>query len=85
MENKIEDIKIPDLRKERESERIKLKIKYLILIKFFNKFLKWLNKNKWRILILILLIIIFNPTWSGTIIGEWINNFIGSIIKNINF
>lgn len=58
----------------------------------FNKKVKldyYLNiilKNKYKIIITIIVILIFlKPVLFGSMIGQWINDFFGSIIKNINF
>ena len=64
-----------DLRIQREKENSKfLNLYYKIL--FFSK------KHKWRILrySIILFIIIF-PQLSGKLIGTWISDFFGNILK----
>jgi uncharacterized membrane protein YvbJ len=52
----------------------------------FNNIKKFfmINKIKIFIIIIIIFILIF-PSFSGTLIGKWINSFIGSIVKNILF
>jgi len=43
------------------------------------------KKLKWKHLIyLLIIIILFFPTVSGTIIGNWIVDFLGTIISIIN-
>ena len=64
-----------------EDLRIQRKTDYKNVKKFFN--ILW--KKRYIILIIaILLFILISPTETGTIIGKWITNFIGSIINNIN-
>ena len=64
-----------DIRAKRNE--IKKKISWL-------KFKLFLKKNRWYVILgLILGIIIIFPSMSGTAIGNWITNFLGSIIKNI--
>ncbi|MFA5586753.1 MAG: hypothetical protein WDA02_09560 [Saccharofermentanales bacterium] len=54
--------------------------------KYFISFLSFIKKFKFKITLLMLLsFIIFFPELSGDIIGKWINEFIGAIIKNIQF
>jgi hypothetical protein len=54
--------------------------------RFFIYLLSFIKKYKFKIIIVLLLsIIIFLPEFSGDIIGKWINEFIGAIIKNIQF
>jgi len=49
-----------------------------------NKMLIYIKKNKYKILLLILMLsIILFPTFVGTVIGKWISSFVGSIIKHI--
>lgn len=46
----------------------------------------WIIKNKWWIIVsLIILCLILFPEQIGTFIGTWIDKFLGSIVKNINF
>ena len=73
-----------DLRNKRKVENIKLKLIFLWVIVFINKIFLWLKKNKWRILFILVLIALINPTMVGTFIGKWITYFVGSIIKNIH-
>lgn len=64
-----------DLRfKEKHQENKKLK----------NKIIKYL-KIKWIIIIIILLLFIIFPSETGKIIGQWIHNFIGNLIKYSQF
>lgn len=54
--------------------------------KLFLYLISFIKKYKFKIIIVLLLtIIIFFPELSGDIIGKWANEFIGSIIKNIQF
>lgn len=63
-----------DLR-EKKKKKIKYNIKILIFLK----------KRKWLLLtILLIAIFLIFPVQIGTFIGQWVNDFIGSIIKNIN-
>jgi len=65
-----------DLRVNTEKQEYNKKI-------FFQKAKKYIIKNKWWILSFILLsIIIFFPVSSGNAISNWLNNFIGTILKN---
>jgi hypothetical protein len=65
-----------DIRAKRED--VKKRIIWL-------KFKIFLKKNKWYLIsgITIAAVIIF-PSATGTAIGNWITNFLGSIINNIN-
>lgn len=49
-----------------------------------TNFKVFLNKNKWKVLIIILIFfILFFPSFSGSILGKWITKFVGSLLKNI--
>lgn len=49
------------------------------------RFRLFLNKNKKNIIrffiFLIILVILFFPMWSGSLIGNWIKDFLGTIIN----
>lgn len=50
----------------------------------FNIILFYQNNQKFLkklLIILIILVILFFPYWSGQLIGEWIKNFLGTIIN----
>jgi hypothetical protein len=52
----------------------------------YNRFLAFIKKRKWWILSsIILFFIIFFPSECGLLIGQWINDFIVTIIKNSGF
>lgn len=56
------------------------KVKKILLI------LDYINRKKFKILLIIFLIgALCFPVWSGTVIGTWINDFFGNIIKHIHF
>ena len=70
-----------DLRKERQKSLIAWKKFQLNILKFRL----WLFKKKWWILgFLLLLTLCIFPVEIGTAIGNWITDFIGSIVKNVN-
>jgi len=54
---------------------------------YFFLFRLYLKRNKKRILnfflFLMLMIILFAPIWSGNLIGNWIKDFIGTILNII--
>lgn len=64
-----------DLRIKQHKKKSKLSFKirhYLILLK----------RNKWKVILYILLILmLIFPTYFGQIIGEWLNQFLGTMIK----
>jgi len=66
-----------DVRKSRESKEISRSI-------FWSKLLLFIWKKRWYLILflLILLIIIF-PINSGQLIGQWITDFVGTLIKYI--
>ena len=67
-----------DLRKQKQTEQIKNELKK-------QKIFIFLKKHKYKILfILITLLLIIYPTEIGTYIGQFITDFLGSIIKNIH-
>jgi len=64
----------------KEENKLKKKRRFKLRAILFWK------KRKWWILSLILVaIIIIFPSQCGTAIGQWINDFIGNIIKNSGF
>jgi len=68
-----------DLRKERQKTLIAWKKFQLNLLKFRL----WIVKKKWWILLFLALVILcIFPVEIGTAIGNWITDFIGSIVKN---
>jgi hypothetical protein len=72
----MKDLRLAEIeeKKKKRSKRIK-----------FQRFLIYLKKNRWWILLFIFLffIIVF-PTESGQAIGTWINKFFITLIKYIN-
>jgi len=54
--------------------------------KFRNKFIIFLKKRKWWIIsaVIISIFIIF-PTDSGRLIGQWIHDFVGNLVKYSQF
>ena len=72
-------MEIEDIRKKRKSTG---KSFWFYLAIFWN----WLKKNKWKILItVVVLFILFNPVGTATVVGNWITDFVGSLINSINF
>lgn len=64
-----------DLRKKEESNK---KVDWA---KYFN----FIWKNKYRILLFIIIItLIFFPSFSGETIGTWIKNFLSNIIEHMS-
>jgi|GEM_PF-4765256 len=50
------------------------------------KFKTWIRKNKWKIIITLgIITILLFPVATGTVIGNWINKFFGSIINAVTF
>jgi len=50
------------------------------------KFLLFLQKRKWWILLIILLTtIIIYPEASGSAIGQWVHDFVGSLVTKSQF
>lgn len=50
----------------------------------FSPLLFWHNNRKWikQLLFLILiLIVLFFPIWTGALIGNWIKDFLGTIVN----
>ena len=66
----MEDLRVKDQKKKKKVWKLKL-------------LLFWRKRKWWIILGLIFLIILFFPEQSGTAIGQWITNFVGSLIENI--
>jgi hypothetical protein len=67
-----------DIRKEKPKSIRKVKKIKLIL--------DFLNRKKFKIILIIFIItILLFPVWSGTLIGTWINDFLGNIINHIKF
>jgi len=67
-----------DLRHKKELEKLKWERKTHSVIRFFSKY-------RYKILIfLVLLVIIIFPEFSGQIIGQFITDFLGTLIKFIN-
>ena len=52
-----------------------------------NKFiLKFIWKHKWKILLILSIIfIVFFPTLSGQILGQWFSDFVGNLFKYAKF
>ena len=68
---------IEDIREKRQNKNKPKKF-------FWINLWSWIKKNKWKILItLIILFILVDPVNSATLIGTWINKFIGFLIKTI--
>ena len=68
-----------DIRQKEYTEKV---IREQIII---NR-IKFIKANWWKLLIVIfILTILIFPGFYGSLIGNWINNFFGSIIKSINF
>lgn len=71
-----------------ETEDFLKKIKYNINTKKKFKLKFWLLKNKKKIrnisLIFLIFMILLFPQFMGGIIGNWIVNFIGTIVKIIS-
>ena len=68
-----------DIRKERQKNLIAWKKFQLNILKF--RF--WIIKKKWWILLfLVFSLLCLFPEESGSIIGNWINLFFGSIFKS---
>lgn len=66
-----------DLRASYHNNKVNRQVK-------FSKLLQTANKNKYKILIFfVVLVLLIFPTFMGTIIGKWITCFFGSIIKSI--
>lgn len=72
-----------DLREIRTKEYIKKKLLLRWILLKITIFFQWINKRKWKLLIILILLILIFPHTSGMLIGKWITNFIGSILKNI--
>jgi len=67
-----------DLRHKKELEKLKWERKIHSIIRFFSKY-------RYKILILLILsVIIIFPEFSGQIIGQFITDFLGTLIKFIN-
>ena len=67
-----------DLRKKKAEEERNKEIRNQNILIF-------IKKHKWKIIISLLsLTILFFPVSIGTFIGQFITDFLGSIIKNIN-
>jgi hypothetical protein len=67
-----------DIRKKRQ--KTKKPFALLMLLLWF-----WIKKNKWKVIIFILLcLILLNPVGSGKVIGTWITDFVGNLLKSIN-
>ena len=68
-----------DLRKDRQKNLIAWKKFQLYVLQF--RF--WLIKKKWWLFFLMLFMILFAfPEESGSVIGNWIDMFFGSIFKS---
>jgi len=67
-----------DLRNEYTKTKVNKQIKTY-------KIINYITTNKVKILVIIIVIgIILFPTFSGTLIGDWITNFVGSLVKHIS-
>lgn len=68
-----------DLRVKKQEKQIKNR-------KFKNKLTIFWKKRKWWIIsIIIVATIIIFPTDSGRIIGQWIHDFVGNLVKYSQF
>ena len=70
----MEDLRVKEEQKKRKSSKFKLKV-----------FLFWRRRKWWIVSIIILAILISFPQESGEIIGQWIHDFIGNLVKYSKF
>ena len=68
-----------DIRFEKDKEKLQNSIR-------FSRFLRYLRKNWWKyLIILILLFIIIFPSVSGHLLGHWWNNFATSFLQKLTY